>query len=93
MGLWSLSDLCQSVSQGVQCAPMKRPTLASICFLLGLPAIAFAQAPTVERQIKGKPDTIINAGIFATLRNDCTAGRLPAVRLMTPPAHGQVTVK
>ena len=39
----------------------------------------------VERQVKGKPDTNINAGIFATIRNDCTAGPLPAVRLVTPP--------
>src|SRR5215475_5091676 len=72
---------------------MKWLTLASICFLLVLPTFAFAQAPTVELQVKGKPDTNINAGIFATIRNDCTAGPLPAVRLVTPPAHGQVTVK
>ena len=72
---------------------MKWPTLASICFLLALPALAFAQTPTVERQVKGKPDTNINAGIFATIRNNCTAGPLPAVRLITPPAHGHVTVK
>ena len=76
---------------------MKWPTLASICCLLALPTLAFAQTPaqtpTVERQVKGKPDTNINAGIFATIRNNCTAGPLPAVRLVTPPAHGQVTVK
>ena len=72
---------------------MKWPTLSSIVFLLALSALAFAQAPTVERQIKGKPDTNINAGIFTTIRNDCTAGPLPAVRLITPPAHGRVTVK
>ena len=72
---------------------MKRPTLSSICFYFALPALAFAQAPTVERQVTGKPDTNINAGIFATIRNDCTAGPLSAVRLVTPPAHGRVTVK
>ena len=72
---------------------MKWPTLASICFLLALPAIAFGQTQTIERQVKGKPDTNINAGIFTTLRRDCTAGPLPVVRLVTPPAHGKVTVK
>jgi hypothetical protein len=72
---------------------MTRPTLLSICFLFALPALAFAQAPTVERQVKGRPDTNINAGIFATIRSDCTSGPLPAVRLVTPPAHGQVIVK
>ena len=71
---------------------MKWPTLASICFLLTLPAVAFGQASTIERQVKGKPDTNINAGIFATIRHNCTAGPLPAVRLITPPAHGKVTV-
>jgi hypothetical protein len=72
---------------------MKWPTLASICFLLTLPAVAFGQASTIERQVKGKPDTNINAGIFTTIRHNCTAGPLPAVRLITPPAHGKVTVK
>ena len=73
---------------------MKWPTtLASICFWLALPAFAFGQTPTIDRQVKGKPDTNINAGIFTTLRRDCTAGPLPVVRLVTPPAHGNVTVK
>ena len=76
---------------------MKWPTLASICWMLALPALAFAQTPaqtpTLERKKKKKNDTNINAGIFATVRNDCTAGPLPAVRLVTPPAHRQVTVK
>jgi len=72
---------------------MKWPVLASICFLLVLPAIALGQAQTIERQVKGKPDTNINAGIFTTIRRDCTAGPLPVVRLVTPPAHGKVTVK
>jgi hypothetical protein len=72
---------------------MNPPTLISICLLLALPAIVFAQTPTVERQVKGKPDTNINAGIFATIRHNCTAGPLPAVRLVAPPAHGKVIVK
>jgi hypothetical protein len=72
---------------------MKWPTLASVCFLLTLPAVALAQTETVERQVKGKPDTNINAGIFTTVRQDCTAGPLPVVRLVTPPAHGKVTMK
>ena len=59
--------------------------------------LAFAQepiqTPTVDRQIKGKPETNINAGIFTTVRQDCTAGPLPVVRLVTPPAHGKVTMK
>jgi hypothetical protein len=72
---------------------MKSPALALICFLLALPTFALGQTPTIERQVKGKPDTNINAGIFTTIRKDCTAGPLPVVRLVTPPAHGKVTVK
>ena len=71
----------------------RRPTLAALCLLLGLPALAFAQQGSIQREVKGKPDTDINAGIFATIRKDCTAGPLPAVRLVTPPAHGKVIVK
>jgi|SRR5689334_19716245 hypothetical protein len=67
-----------------------------VCTLV-LSSVAIAQTPTtpptVERQVKGTPDTNINAGIFTTIRNNCTAGPLPAVRLVMPPAHGKVTVK
>jgi hypothetical protein len=74
---------------------MKWRTLAMLGLLLGVPALAFAQqqGAVQQREVKGKPDTDINAGIFATIRKDCTAGPLPAVRLVTPPAHGKVTVK
>jgi len=70
---------------------MKWLTLTSICLLLALPATA--QSQTIKRQVRGKPDSNINAGIFTSIRRDCTAGPLPAVRLITPPAHGKVTVK
>jgi len=76
---------------------MKIRPLVSICFLLVMPALTFAQeqnqTPMVQRQIKGKPDTNINAGIFTTVREDCTAGPLPIVKLVTPPTHGRVTMK
>ena len=72
---------------------MKWPTLTSVCFLFVAPTLALGQTPMIERQVKGKPDTNINAGIFTTIRNDCTSGPLPAVRLLTAPAHGKVTVK
>lgn len=73
---------------------MKWPTaLASISLWLALPAFAFGQTPTIDRQVKGKPDTNINAGVFTSIKRDCTAGPLPVVRLVTPPAHGKVTVK
>ena len=67
--------------------------LGALGLLLALPVLTAAQEATVQREVKGRPDTNINAGIFATIRKDCTAGPLPAVRLVTPPAHGKVTVK
>jgi hypothetical protein len=63
-----------------------------ISILLAMPPTAFGQAPTIERQFKGKPDTNINVGFFSTIKPDCTAGPLPVIRLITPPAHGKVTV-
>jgi hypothetical protein len=71
---------------------MKWRIPAALCLLLVLPAVVFGQQ-AIQREYKGKPDTDINAGIFATIRKDCTAGPLPVVRLLTPPAHGKVTVK
>ena len=58
---------------------MKWPILAAVSLLLALPALAFAQQGAIQqREVKGKPDTDINAGIFATIRKDCTAGPLPS---------------
>ena len=71
---------------------MKWPTLAA-AFSVALTTLAMAQTPTIERQVNGKPDTNINAGLFASVRPDCTAGPLPVIRLVTPPAHGKVTVQ
>ena len=71
---------------------MKWRALLSITFLLAAAPIVFAQEPTIERRFKGKPDTNINVGFFTTIKPDCTAGPLPVIRLITPPAHGKVTV-
>ena len=72
---------------------MKWAIVASFCLLVAPPMIAMGQAQMTERQVKGKPDTNINAGIFTSVRPDCTAGPLPVIRLVTPPAHGNVTMK
>ena len=71
---------------------MKWLRVLPISILLAVPPIAFGQEPTVERQFKGKPDTNINVGFFTSIKPDCTAGPLPVIRLITPPAHGKVTV-
>jgi len=72
---------------------MKWPALSFICVLLALPTLAFSQTQMIERQFKGNPNTNINVGIFTSIQRDCTAGPLPVVRLVVPPAHGKITVK
>jgi hypothetical protein len=47
----------------------------------------------VERQIKAAPGRDVRVGIYTDIRPDCTAGPLPAIKLVTAPAHGTVTVK
>jgi hypothetical protein len=66
--------------------------LCLIGLLFALPAIAWGQSQTIDRQFKGKPDTNINVGVFTSIKRDCTAGPLPVVRLVTPPTHGKVAV-
>ena len=71
---------------------MKLRTIASI-FLVALPAITLAQTSTLERRVTGKADANINAGAFLPeVRSDCTADAAPVVHLVTPPAHGNVTI-
>lgn len=67
--------------------------LALIFVLFGLPAAAFGQSQTIERQYKTQPNTNINVGIFSSIHKDCTAAPLPVIRLVAPPAHGKVVVK
>ena len=35
----------------------------------------------------------MRVGIYTDIRPDCTSGPLPAIRLVTPPAHGAVNVR
>lgn len=68
------------------------------CGLVALLLCAFvcgvrAQGILVERQIKAAPGRDVRVGIYTDIRPDCTAGPLPAIKLVTAPAHGTVTVK
>jgi hypothetical protein len=62
--------------------------------LLCLPAVAvLAQGNVPERELKTAPGRDLRVGIYTDIRQDCTSGPLPAIRMATPPAHGAVTVK
>jgi hypothetical protein len=47
----------------------------------------------VERNVKAMPGSDVRVGIYTGIRQDCTSGPLPAIRLLSPPAHGTITVK
>jgi hypothetical protein len=71
-----------------------RAFLFIAAFLLAAtPVAAIGQTPIITRHYTGKPQTDINVGIFSSIQKNCTAGTLPTVRLVSPPAHGKVTVK
>lgn len=73
---------------------MSRYRLAAIAALLCLAALAaHAQGNLLERQVKAVPGRDVRVGIYTDIRPDCTAGPLPAIRLVAAPAHGTVTVK
>ena len=62
---------------------------ALICAIHG----ACAQAALVERDVKVSAGRDARVGIYTSIRPDCTSGSLPAIRLMSAPAHGTVGVK
>ena len=62
--------------------------------LLCLTALSVrAQGNMVEREVKAAPGRDARVGVYTDIKPDCTSGPLPAIRLVTPPAHGAVNVK
>jgi hypothetical protein len=51
------------------------------------------QGPFVDRDVRAMPGSDVRVGIYTSIKQDCTSGPLPAIRLVTPPAHGTITVK
>jgi hypothetical protein len=72
---------------------LSRHSFAAAMFLCAGALVAYAQDDVIERELKAAPGRDVRAGIFTDIRPDCTSGPLPAIRLATPPAHGNVTVK
>nr|WP_315828406.1 MULTISPECIES: hypothetical protein [unclassified Bradyrhizobium] len=48
---------------------------------------------TVERNAKGVAGKPIQVGIYLNVQPDCSSGPLPAIRLVSPPGNGTVTIK
>jgi hypothetical protein len=45
------------------------------------------------RQVKAAPGRDNRVAVYSNIQPDCTSGPLPVIRLVAPPAHGNVSVK
>lgn len=54
---------------------------------------ALTQENMVERAAKGQPAKDIRVGVYLNVQPDCTSGTLPAIRLVSPPTNGAVSIK
>jgi hypothetical protein len=53
----------------------------------------YGQSNSIDREIRATPERDVRVGIYTSMRSDCTAGPLPAIRLSVAPEHGSVTVR
>jgi hypothetical protein len=66
--------------------------LAAAALLCGV-SDGYSQDNSIDREIKAAPGREVRVGIYSSIRPDCTAGPLPAIRLAVAPEHGTVTVR
>lgn len=52
-----------------------------------------AAPPIVERLSKGLTARSFQVGVYLNVQPDCTSGTLPALRLISPPANGTISIK
>jgi hypothetical protein len=69
--------------------------LAILMLVAGGSSVAPAQGQekAVERAAKGQPAKDIQVGVYLNVQPDCTSGTLPAIRLVSPPTNGAVSIK
>jgi hypothetical protein len=58
--------------------------LAALTWLCWATA-AYAQTTSLDREVKATPGRDVRVGIYTSMRADCTAGPLPAIRLSVAP--------
>ncbi len=61
--------------------------------LLCSASTVYSQDNSIDREIKATPAREVRVGVYSSIRPDCTAGPLPAIRLAVAPEHGTVTVR
>ncbi len=82
------------MSQQVPSSRRRQKRIWLAASLLCLSALtAHAQGSVVEREVKAAAGRDARVGVYTDIKQDCTSGPLPAIRLATPPAHGFVNVK
>jgi hypothetical protein len=52
-----------------------------------------AMPAVVERTAKGPTARNFQVGVYLNVQPDCTSGTLPALRMVTPPTNGTVSIK
>jgi len=58
-----------------------------------IPDRAQAQGSTVDRTAKGPSAKSFQVGVYLNVQADCTSGTLPALRMISPPANGTLSIK
>ena len=72
---------------------MRASWWAVVAAVLCWASAAGAQTTSLDREVKATPGREVRVGIYTSMRADCTAGPLPAIRLSVAPEHGTVTVR
>jgi hypothetical protein len=67
--------------------------VALCAILLSAPIFDARAQESPEHNITVAPGKDVRFGVYTDIRPDCGSGPLPGVRLVTPPAHGTVSVK
>jgi len=52
-----------------------------------------ATPKVIERSARGPTARNIQVGVYLNVQPDCTSGTLPALRMITPPSNGTVSIK
>jgi hypothetical protein len=74
-------------------ACLKRLAPALACVLVLCATGAVAQTNSAHRSadvVAGKSHRL---GVYGNVQKDCTSGPLPTVRVLTPPKHGELTIR
>lgn len=68
-------------------------SLAILILIASPNSPVLAQEKTIERAAKGQPAKDIQVGVYLNVQPDCTSGALPAIRLVSPPTNGAISIK